>query len=188
MPFHKVHMILPCGLLALSLMTLALPTNVSATVCNNNSQCDDGLFCNGLELCRPADPLALPNGCVEWIEPPGVNGRFTGQRRVARSICRQDDNPYTRDYCDEEEDLCRHASEDVDGDGHASIRTGGDDCNDADAMSYPGNVEICDPAGRNEDCDPMTVGRRDTDGDGYTDSSCYNTGPDGKRIYDRSRH
>jgi len=54
--------------------------------------------------------------------------------------------------------------------------------------SYPGNVEICDPAGRNEDCDPLTVGRRDTDGDGYIDSSCYNTGPDGKRIYDRSRH
>jgi len=79
MTFHKVHMILPCGLLALSLMTLALPTNVSATVCHNNSQCDDGLFCNGLELCRPADPLALPNGCVEWIEPPGVNGRFTGR-------------------------------------------------------------------------------------------------------------
>ena len=183
----KYNLILTCTVLALTLCGLLPPTNARASVCKTDAQCDDGLFCNGLEVCRPTDPLAASNGCVGWIEPAGVNGRFTGPR-AGHSICRQDDSPYTRDYCDETEDLCRHDPEDADGDGHASIRAGGDDCNDSDSGIYPGNVEICDSAGKDEDCDPTTVGRKDSDGDGYTDSSCYNTGPDGKRIYDRIRH
>jgi hypothetical protein len=35
-----------------------------------HTQCSDGLFCNGAEMCVPGDPGALPNGCV--ASPPPV--------------------------------------------------------------------------------------------------------------------
>lgn len=40
---------------------------------------------------------------------------------------------------------------DVDGDGHASARCGGDDCDDADPLMAPGKPELCD--GLDNDCD-----------------------------------
>ena len=42
---------------------------------------------------------------------------------------------------------------------------GGDDCDDGNANRYPGNVEVCDAEGVDEDCDPSTLGG-DLDGDG----------------------
>lgn len=42
----------------------------------------------------------------------------------------------------------------------------GGDCDDTDAMAFPGNEEVaCD--GRDNDCDPGTPDRPDQDGDGY---------------------
>lgn len=63
---------------------------------------------------------------------------------------------------------------DADGDSHAKIDCGGDDCDDADAAVYPGAAEICDAAARDEDCNPKTYGVRDADGDGYGDARCCN--------------
>lgn len=63
---------------------------------------------------------------------------------------------------------------DADGDGHARIECGGDDCDDGDPARYPGNVEVCDTRDRDEDCDLSTAGIRDSDGDGYVDDSCRN--------------
>ena len=63
---------------------------------------------------------------------------------------------------------------DLDGDGHVSIATGGDDCDDSDAQRYPGNVEVCDVSDKDEDCDLLTFGPRDADGDGYIDQNCCN--------------
>ncbi|MDF1564303.1 MAG: MopE-related protein [Deltaproteobacteria bacterium] len=40
---------------------------------------------------------------------------------------------------------------DADGDGHDSISCGGDDCNDTEPLSFPGNPEVCDD-GRDNDC------------------------------------
>ncbi|MGI5862695.1 MAG: NBR1-Ig-like domain-containing protein, partial [Myxococcales bacterium] len=40
---------------------------------------------------------------------------------------------------------------DADSDGHASIGSGGDDCDDEDAEVFPGNPESCD--GKDNDCD-----------------------------------
>lgn len=68
---------------------------------------------------------------------------------------------------------------DADGDGFDSVATGGNDCDDKDGIRYPGNIEICDVEGHDEDCDPATGGHRDMDRDGYQDAACFNWWPAG---------
>jgi hypothetical protein len=73
---------------------------------------------------------------------------------------------------------------DGDGDGHRAIACGGDDCNDNDSSRYPGNTEVCDANGHDEDCDPTTFANAQTadgdrDFDGYQSVHCYNTFPNG---------
>ena len=60
---------------------------------------------------------------------------------------------------------------DADGDGHASIETGGDDCDDTDASVYPGAPELCD--GKDNDCSGGADGEGDTDGDALLDCEDY---------------
>ena len=72
--------------------------------------------------------------------------------------------------------LCR----DCDGDGHESPRFGGDDCDDFDARRFPGNAEVCDAEGLDEDCDLQTSGLRDADGDGVNSAACFNKSSDGQ--------
>ena len=72
------------------------------------------------------------------------------------------------------------ANWDVDGDGHISVECeGGDDCDDADAARFPGNPEVCDAYGHDEDCNPTTYGATDADGDGFIDQNCFNYGSGG---------
>jgi alpha-tubulin suppressor-like RCC1 family protein len=67
---------------------------------------------------------------------------------------------------------------DRDGDGHHDVACGGDDCDDADGNRYPGNAEVCDYDGHDEDCDEATFGDKDVDRDGFVDVRCCNgTGP-----------
>jgi hypothetical protein len=72
-----------------------------------------------------------------------------------------DNDPCTADTCDPATGLCSYAPAtlDLDGDGHRAPRPGfapgapgscGDDCNDANANAYPGNLEVCD--GVDNDC------------------------------------
>jgi len=68
---------------------------------------------------------------------------------------------------------------DLDGDGHASIACGGDDCDDEDATRFGHNAEICDPEGTDDDCDPGTLGP-DEDFDGHYALGCCNRGADGE--------
>ena len=70
---------------------------------------------------------------------------------------------------------------DADGDGSVALACGGADCDDTDANRYPGNVEVCDNVGHDEDCDYTTFGTRDADGDGFIDEACVNYYPDGTR-------
>jgi hypothetical protein len=71
---------------------------------------------------------------------------------------------------------------DVDQDHARSRECGGTDCDDHDARRFPGNPEVCDPAGHDEDCDPSTFGIRDADGDGFPDSQCRNVDPITQRV------
>ena len=119
-------------------------------VCRANAECDDGTFCNGRERCAPGAALADGRGCVPGVAP-----------------CRGE--------CDEGAARCPSGcvDDDADRDGAIGIACGGTDCDDLDPGRFPGNTEVCDPAGRDEDCDPSTLGF-DLDGDGFIDARCCN--------------
>ncbi len=123
-------------------------------VCAADLDCDDGRFCNGPERCDPASDASDARGCVST--PPCMDTQ----------------------RCLEEEDRCVTScavNADADGDGIDAIECGGADCDDTDPNRYPGNVEVCDDAGHDEDCNPTTFGARDADGDGHVDAACCNT-------------
>ncbi len=122
--------------------------------CATDRDCADGVFCNGTERCMPESPRAAADGCVPSETPPCPNGTA----------------------CDDAADRCTTlcgTTMDADGDGVTAADCGGTDCDDADAMRYPGASETCD-AGHDEDCDPTTLGTRDADADGATSSACCN--------------
>jgi len=92
--------------------------------------CDDGLFCNGVEICDPVD------GCGPG-DPETCN----------------DDDVCTIDRCDEEAKLCRRSPRDFDEDGEADYHCeGGTDCNDRDPNIGMSFAEIC-ADGIDNDCD-----------------------------------
>ncbi|HJL30305.1 MAG TPA: MopE-related protein, partial [Polyangiaceae bacterium LLY-WYZ-15_(1-7)] len=118
---------------------------LDAPECSADPDCDDGVFCNGAETCSAG-------ACVAG-EPP----------------CMADQS------CDEDMDRCVTPCDvaDADGDGVDAPECGGADCDDADPNRFPGNVEVCDAEGHDEDCDPETLGP-DRDGDGFVSTLCCN--------------
>lgn len=167
----KQSMVLICSAMILSLFWQAKPSFAVPIggKCSTADQCDDGLFCNGEEAC-------VDHVCAYGSPVICDHGHLAGTPA------------YRISHCDENRDACVFPGEDSDGDGHDSIRAGGDDCADNDANRFPGNVEVCNYArGHDEDCDPTTVGFKDSDGDGYNDSKCFNTLGD-HRYYDTRRH
>jgi hypothetical protein len=107
------------------------------------------VYCNGRETCvagacQPGTPVACNDG----------------------ASC-------TDDMCSEAAGACTFVQRDADDDGHGDPDCGGDDCDDADGMRYPGATEVCD-AMHDEDCNGSTVGVRDEDGDTYSDEACCN--------------
>lgn len=124
--------------------------------CTDGSQCDDGLFCTGVEACVDGACARTPVDCDDGV------------------AC-------TTDACREERRTCDHTPPDVDGDGHADIACVnarqeplGDDCDDTDAARHPGLGEVCDPLDLDEDCDPETFGFVDVDFDGVPSAACAN--------------
>jgi hypothetical protein len=92
----------------------------------DDEYCDDGLECNGMEVCNAED------GCL-----PG---------EIFRGC--DDGNPCTMDICVEgppgEAPHCESQPLDRDRDGHLDIHCeGGDDCNDLSDRVYPGAREFC---------------------------------------------
>jgi hypothetical protein len=77
--------------------------------------------------------------------------------------------------------MCVHEVPDLDSDGYMDARCIdergmplGNDCDDTDAARFPGNLEVCDDEGHDEDCDLDTRGDVDADGDGFEDIRCCN--------------
>lgn len=130
--------------------------------CETDSDCDDGNYCNGQEFCLDAgDGLT----CVY------------GQRPCQdQQVCRE-----AAESCSTNCGL----TNDADKDGSVAAECGGDDCDDSDANRFPGNREVCDEEGHDEDCDLCTVAEGsaedgDADRDGHLDSVCSNSfDPDG---------
>jgi alpha-tubulin suppressor-like RCC1 family protein len=128
------------------------------TVCVSDGQCSDGTFCNGVERCQPDSGDADAEGCV----PAAANAC------LAQQTCSERDGRCVTD-CDQ--------SPDADGDGFSAINCGGDDCADEDPNAFPGNLEVCDALGHDEDCDPATLGGTldsDLDGDEEVANTCCN--------------
>ena len=130
----------------LLLFVFLLPTVAVAAEgesCSVDNDCNDGVFCNGVESC-------FANRCQAGSAPCEYRWCNEHDRR-----------------CD-----VGCAEPDADGDGVDSIACGGTDCDDSDPYRYPGNYEICDSANHDEDCDPSTFGDLDADGDGYISAMC----------------
>jgi hypothetical protein len=125
--------------------------------CARDADCDDGRFCNGVEVCAPDASSADARGCALGAAPCAASS------------------------CNESTDTCGTGCADADRDGHTAVSCGGDDCDDADANRYTGNTEVCDPMDHDEDCDPRTFGVRDQDHDGEADALCCNVSPTGTR-------
>ena len=128
-----------------------------AGTCTDDDQCDDGLFCTGTERC-------------------------TGGRCETEAVDCDDAIACTTDACVEEDKRCTHTPPDEDDDGFGDAACVDDrgapigtDCDDADPLRAPGNVEVCDGIGHDEDCDPTTRGGTDEDGDTYESSACCQT-------------
>ncbi len=118
-------------------------------LCERGMDCDDGVFCNGVEECVDARCQAGTPACDAGEE------------------------------CLEDMDMCRAIDcspemADRDDDHHRSLACMGDDCDDDDPNRYRGLAEVCDPEGHDEDCDPSTYGFRDADLDGDPDMACCN--------------
>lgn len=182
--------------------------------CRNSADCDDGLWCNGREVCwlfggcRPSIVAALGGRCR------GDRVCLEGEDRCAprcvtdadcddglfcngEETCRFDGtcDPANEfpclagEACAEDRRTCGECAlaPDADGDGFDGIACGGADCDDNDPNRYPGNTEVCDPDDYDEDCDRTTFGERDVDGDGYIDSACCNDGRCGRDCDDLRR-
>lgn len=132
--------------------------------CAGDTHCDDGVFCNGEEKCQPDDEDANAVGCIAG-DPPWCN----------------DGIECSEGHCDRKLDRCVFIAEDKDGDGFGDASCEdpagyplGDDCDDDDQNAYPGNYEVCDEDGVDEDCDSTTYGYLDEDGDGAISNQCCN--------------
>ncbi len=137
--------------------TLDTSIALDARGCVAADDCDDGVACNGSELCE------------------------AGRCRVGNPIRCDDGIACTTDTCSEALRGCMHRAIDADGDGSASLtcvnargEALGSDCDDDDRLISPGALEVCDAGGRDEDCDPATYGGIDFDGDGFEDARCCN--------------
>ncbi len=137
----------------------AIDGGTTPTRCESDLECDDRMFCTGVERCSPSAPGADSRGCVAGSAPCAAT-----------------------QTCDEGADRCVTACDrepDADGDGVRSVDCGGADCDDADANRFPGNREFCDTEHHDEDCDPLTFGIRDSDADDAPDALCCNIESDG---------
>jgi hypothetical protein len=126
--------------------------------CFEDADCQDGLYCNGVERCKSDFGASDVKSCTH-----------------------PEYGPCGRNACDERNDACDCSNPDFDDDTVliAGCATGGlVDCDDNDTNRFPGNVETCDAADpeHDEDCKDESYAGPDDDGDkdGYYPSHCAN--------------
>src|SRR5690349_13762051 len=88
--------------------------------CDDDTDCGDDDFCNGIERCRPGESGSGPDGCAASSMPACLAGQV----------------------CDEDAETCTTDCEvtpDADEDGHRAEECGGDDCADEDGDRFPGH-------------------------------------------------
>ncbi len=95
----------------------------------DDSVCQNGLFCDGLELCDGQ------LGCV-----------------AGAPVSCSDGNPCTINTCNETTKLCESVARDVDEDGDPDIHCSGGDCNDFDPLVSSLVLEVCANL-KDDDCD-----------------------------------
>jgi hypothetical protein len=106
--------------------TLCSATGCATVECMGGDVCDDGIACNGVEICGFG--MCLPG------EPERCD----------------DGNACTSDVCVEGEG-CVATPRDDDRDGALNAACGGDDCDDSNPAIRPGAPELCDDR-RDNDC------------------------------------
>lgn len=138
----------------------------STVQCTRHSDCgDQELFCTRWR-CEPGTAGADARGCID-LGPPCEAGQE----------CDEDADACGRPtWCTEGKEGCL-APGDCDGDGSRHIECDGDDCDDDDPNRKPGNLEVCDAEGHDEDCNLETFAGADDgdlDGDGFISATCCN--------------
>ncbi|MDO8508067.1 MAG: MopE-related protein [Nanoarchaeota archaeon] len=93
-----------------------------------NSRCDNGLYCDGSEICNDVQ------GCI-----------------VGTPVVCNDGQSCTTDTCNEIFNRCLSRSTDLDGDTYGICSGSSFDCNDQDVNTHPNAVELCN--GINDNCD-----------------------------------
>jgi hypothetical protein len=124
--------------------------------------------------------LRMQQGRYEWMTISPVE--FMAQKFPVNAIFNWDflyPNPGLKRNFSVSKRFFAFSQWDMDGDGSFDVACGGDDCDDTDARRHPRAVEVCDPAGLDEDCNPATFGDRDADGDGFVSHTCCNLRDDG---------
>lgn len=141
-------------------------TDGAPALCGADHDCgDQSLYCARWR-CRPGEVGTDARGCLD-LGAPCEDGELCDE---------ETDRCGAPAWCTEGRDGCLLPG-DCDGDGHKAPECGGTDCDDNDGDRWPGNPEICDAEGRDEDCNPETFAGEadgDMDGDGYISAMCCN--------------
>jgi alpha-tubulin suppressor-like RCC1 family protein len=124
-----------------------------APECDSDSECDDAIACT--------DDLCVVGACQHAVVPARCaanevcdlrkQGCTPGKACADDSDCRDNDPCTTHERCDPPTRVCLWNLLDGDEDGVPPRVCGGTDCNDAERLTYPGAMELCD--GTDNGCD-----------------------------------
>jgi len=135
-------------------------SSVPDASCSALAECDDGVACTK-DSCSSGTCTHVPGPNLGVTAcPKGTHCELTGC--AANPVCGNDGDCETalgsdpcnaNVRCDSATATCDFSTLDTDGDGHAPVACGGDDCDDSRPSAHPGAIESCD--GLDDDCDTV---------------------------------